>query len=96
MEQDINIIPELQEDIKLGEALKRLQKNKDFKALITEMYLDEGVKYLTTNIPVVRDREKAYEQITARGHLYRYLHEIESKALGAEQALAELEESEEE
>jgi len=95
MEQDMNIIPELQEDIKLGEALKRLQKNKDFKLLISEMYLDEGVKYLTTNIPVVKDKEKAFEQITSRGHLYRYLHEIETKANGAIVALAEIESSEE-
>lgn len=89
MEQDVNITPELQEDIKLGDALRRLRKNKDFKLLIDELYLDTGIKHLVTNIPVVNSRESVHEQLTARSYLYRYLLEIEQNALSAIMALEE-------
>lgn len=96
MEQDITIIPELQEDIRLGDALKRLRKNKDFKLLIQEAFLDVGVKYLTTNITAVRDKEAVYEQLTARSYLYRYLNELEQKAMNASIAMEEILAEEEE
>ena len=89
MEQDVNITPELQEDIKLGDALRRLRKNKDFKLLISDLFLDEGIKHFVTNIPVVKDREAINEQLAARGLLYRYLLEIEQNSLSAMMALEE-------
>lgn len=90
MEQGENIIPELQENIKLGESLARLRKNKDFKLLITNMFLDEGAKFLTINTTLAKDRDAVMEQLISRSWLYRFLDEIERDAKNSILALEEI------
>lgn len=85
--EQVQVMNEIQTDIKLGDALARLKKNKDFKLIIQDLFLDGGSISLAKNLVVLKDREKTIEQIAARGYLYRLLMEIE---YSAEQALFEL------
>jgi len=70
-------------DIKLGEALVRLEKNKDFKLVIRELFLDGGSVNLAKNINVVKNQDEVIEQIRSRGYLYRFLMELEANHLDA-------------
>jgi hypothetical protein len=79
-------------DIELAESLKRLRKNKDFKRIIEELYLDGGSINLAKNIVVVKSQEDLVDQIKARGWLYRFLMEIEDAGYAAIEALKEDEE----
>lgn len=94
MEQVVDI-PELQEDIELGQALQKLKKNKDFKKIFLDMYLNDGSNYLTSNIAITKNREAVYEQLIARSWLYRFIHEIEARANDAALMLEQLNEEEE-
>lgn len=82
----------LNADIELGEAVKRLRKNKDFKKIIQGMYIDDGAKYLMQNYSVAKNRDSVEEQIMSRSHLYRFLSEVESSG---DQALIELKDMQE-
>lgn len=85
-----NEITDLQQDIDLADALKRLKENKDFQKLIEELYLDGGAIQLTKNFVLVNDRESLVEQYTARSWLYRFLYEIEDNGITAIEALKDL------
>jgi len=80
-----------QEDIELGESLARLQKNKDYKRIIKDLFLDGGSINLTKNMVVVRDKEEIVEQIKARSYLYRFLMDIENQAIASIEALKDQE-----
>lgn len=90
MSNEITDISTYQEDIELGETLKRLQENKDYQKLIKELFLDGGSINLTKNFVVVRDKEEIVEQIKARSYLYRFLIDIENNAYASIEALKEL------
>lgn len=92
MSNEITDISTYQEDIELGETLKRLQENKDYQKLIKELFLDGGSINLTKNFVVVRDKEEIVEQIKARSYLYRFLIDIENNAYASIEALKELQE----
>jgi hypothetical protein len=77
-------------DIKLGEALVRLEKNKDFKLIIRELFLDGGSVNLAKNINVVKNQDEVIEQIRSRGYLYRFLMELEANHLDAINELASM------
>lgn len=79
MEQDSITPLELQKldlDIQNSDRLDRLLKNRDFKALILDMYLDDGSTYLTRNLTRVKDRDAITEQYLSRSYLYRFLDDI--------------------
>lgn len=79
-------------DIKLGEALTRLEKNKDFKLIIKELFLDGGAINLTRNITAIKEdkQHNVVEQIKARGHLYRFLMELQANADSAKEAMLDM------
>jgi len=81
---------EIMEAIELGKKLARLKKNKDYIAVIEQLFLDGGAVNLAKNITVVKDRDSVIEQIVARGCLYRTLMTIEEDA---ENAMYELEQN---
>ena len=84
--------PEMQEindAIELGEELAKLRKNKAFKKIIEDLYLDGGSINLAKNINVVKNQEAVVEQIKSRGFLYRFLMEIEEDHINAIEALKE-------
>lgn len=85
-------ITELQNDIALAESVARLRKNKDFKKVIQELYLDGGAINLAKNINVVKDKDEVIDQIRSRGYLYRFLMEIEEAGISAIESLKEDEE----
>lgn len=91
-----NEITELNLDIELAEALTRLQKNRDFKKIVQELFLDGGSQNLTKNLVVVKDKEEIIEQIKARGYLYRFFMDIQHSGESALMTLKELQEDEEE
>ena len=76
-------LEDLQGKIVLGEALQRLVKNKDFKLLISKMYLDDGCNYLAKNMVVAKDRQRIAEQILARGELMRFFEDISNDHVSA-------------
>lgn len=94
--EDVQAMNEIQADIKLGESLARLKKNKDFKAVIQDLFLDGGAVNLTKNINVVKNQDEVIEQIRSRGYLYRFLMEIEQNHNGAVQELIDLQALEQE
>ncbi len=76
--------PEEIEDskIELAESLKRLYKNKDFKKIVLDGYLESGSTYLTKNMTKVKPefRELLQEEIVARSLCWKYLDGIEEEA----------------
>ena len=85
---------EYEYDIKLGEAITRLKKNKDFKLVINDLFLEGGAINLTKNINMVKDEEIVVNQIKARGYLYRFIMELEDNANGAREALLDMQQEE--
>ena len=84
--------PESIEDskIELAESLKRLIKNKDFKKIVLDGYLENGSTYLTKNLMKVKDDYKPaiIEEMSARSILWRYLDGIEEEAASILEARA--------
>jgi hypothetical protein len=68
--------------IELAECLSRLQKNKDFKKLITEGYLESGSMFLTRNLTKVKPEfeDKVVLEMKARSILMSYMDSIEEEA----------------
>lgn len=68
--------------IELAESLKKLQKNKDFKKIILEGYLEAGANNLMRNITKVKDEYKPaiVEEITARSIFAKFMDSIEEEA----------------
>ena len=68
--------------IELAESLKRLYKNKDFKKIILDGYLESGSTFLTKNIMKVKSDYEAdvVLEIKARSIAWKYLDNIEEEA----------------
>ncbi len=67
-------------DVQNAEKLKRLMKDKDFKDIFLDLYLDTGVKFLTKNMTQGKaDRDLLQEQIVARSHMYRFMDDVEAR-----------------
>ena len=68
--------------LELAESLKRLYKNKDFKKIILEGYLEQGSTFLTKNITKVKPEVKdmIVEEMVARSITWKYLDGIEEEA----------------
>ena len=68
--------------LELAESLSRLYKNKDFKKIVQEGYLENGAVFLTKNLKKVKtDIEPAIiEEMAARSIFWRYLDGIEEEA----------------
>lgn len=77
-------IEEAKRVIGLGEALKRLRKNKDFKAIVAEGYFhDEASRLALLSGTPHLDPSKGsdiYMDIRSIGAFYAYLHTIAMKA----------------
>lgn len=69
--------------LELAESLKKLYKNKDFKKIILEGYLESGSKFLTKNITKVKPEieEQVIVEMKARSILWKYLDEVEAEAV---------------
>lgn len=83
MEQVDNNTPALKEIIALGDALARLKRNKDFKKIVSEMYLSGGADMLTRNMWKVKDKQVIFEEYQARSLLYKHFEMIENDAADA-------------
>lgn len=88
VEYNTHELESLQSDITLGDALERLMKNRDFKKLITEMYLETGSNMLTQNYWKVKHRENGkldfiQDGLIARSMLYGFFEDIKNNANGA-------------
>ena len=68
--------------IELAESLKRLYRNKDFKKVILDGYLETGSTFLTKNIMKVKSDYEAdvIMEIKARSIAWKYLDSIEEDA----------------
>ena len=68
--------------IELAESLKRLYRNKDFKKVILDGYLETGSTFLTKNIMKVKSDYEAdvIIEIKARSIAWKYLDSIEEDA----------------
>lgn len=76
--------------IELAECLKRLLKNKDFKKIILDGFLEHGSTNLTKNYVKIKPeyREDIIAELAARGTLWRYLDSIEEEAASIIEARA--------
>jgi len=83
MEQVKNDTPALEDIISLGESLSRLKKNRDFKRIISELYLTGGADMLTQNLWKVKDKSVLFEEYAARSLLYKHFEMIENDAMSA-------------
>jgi hypothetical protein len=77
--------------IEMAECLKRLYKNRDFKKIILDGFLEQGSTYLTKNITKVKPEYKdaVIEEMTARSIAWKYLDSIEEEAQSILDARAE-------
>lgn len=68
--------------IELAECLSRLYKNKDFKKIVTEGYLENGSTFLTRNLTKVKSEfeDKIVIEMKARSILWSYMDSIEEEA----------------
>ena len=68
--------------IELANDLKDLLKNKKFKRIILEGFLESGSTFLTKNLTKVKDDVKPaiVEEMAARSILWKYLDNIEEEA----------------
>lgn len=98
--QDLNQlsmdIADAKKAVKLGDALERLYKNRDFKLLINETFLKSELIALVQQLgnPMLPDeRRKHYEEmVSSIGKFSYYLNEIEFAGQESKAALLELEE----
>jgi hypothetical protein len=68
--------------LEMYESIKRLYKNRDFKKLILDGYLDIGSSNLVKNFNRVKPefRDSLIEEITARSNFWKYVDTIEEDA----------------
>ena len=68
--------------LELAESLKKLQKNKDFKKIIQEGFLEDGSKFLTRNLTKVKEEfeDGIIEEMKARSIFWRYMDDILEEA----------------
>ncbi len=77
--------------IELAESLKRLYKNRDFKKLILEGFLENGSTFLTKNMTKVKPEyeDSIMLELKARSIVWKYLDGIEEDATSILDARAE-------
>ena len=90
-------ISQLESDLELGQALSRLEKNRDFKRLISKMYLEDGAIMLTKNYCTIKHRDSGKmmiieDELAARSLLMKFLSDIKENANGAGMVLKEMQE----
>lgn len=68
--------------IELADSLKRLYKNRDFKKIILEGFLEHGTINLTKNYTKIKPEYKddVVTELTSRSLLWRFLDNIEEEA----------------
>lgn len=69
--------------LELAESLSRLYKNKDFKKIVLEGYLNTGSIFLVKNFVKERTQEgqmNYVEQMKARSHFWKYVDGLEEDA----------------
>lgn len=68
--------------LELADSLKRLTKNKDFKKIILEGFLEHGTINLTKNYTKIKPeyKEDVVTELNARSLLWRFLDNIEEEA----------------
>ena len=68
--------------IELASSLKRLYKNKDFKKIVLDGYLETGSVFLAKNLTRVMEAQEdgVIMEIKARSILWKYLDSIELDA----------------
>lgn len=68
--------------IELADGLKRLYKNRDFKKIILEGFLEHGTINLTKNYTKIKPEYKddVVTELTSRSLLWRFLDNIEEEA----------------
>ena len=81
-------------DIKLGEALARLEKNKDYKLIINDLILAGGAIKLTENLVNAKDQSKIVQQLLARSWMYKALSDIKDNHESAKYEIAGMQEPE--
>ena len=68
--------------LELAQELEKLYKDKRFKKIILEGYLENGSVFLTKNYTRVKEdqKESLVSQLEARSNLWKYLDTIEGEA----------------
>ena len=68
--------------LELAESLKRLYKNKDFKKIVLEGFLENGSTFLTKNMTKIKSEYEAdvIIELKARSIAWKYLDSIEEEA----------------
>lgn len=68
--------------IELAEDLRKLLKNKEFKKIVLDGFLESGSTFLCKNITKVKPeyKEAIVEEMTARSILWKYIDGIEEDA----------------
>ena len=87
-------ISQLESDRELGQALSRLERNRDYKKVIQSMYLDGGAITLTKNLKTTSDRpngnvQNLFAQLAARSDLYSFIGKIKEDGYAAAQVLSD-------
>lgn len=75
-------------DIKRAEMLKSLKKNKTYKALIDDLFVEQGIENLVVNMSHKTDEEfrtSMNEQLLARSYFKRFMKMIEQQGVEAEE-----------
>ena len=80
----------LNESIELGKSLDKLKKNKEYKKIIDSLFVEDATNMLVRNISYSKNKEDIYSQLEARSWFMRHIETIESNAINASQALAEM------
>lgn len=68
-------------NIELGNHLKRLTKNPDFKKLISGVFISDGKKYLWENIVVMEEQELKDKGTTRTENIGRMKIEIQARLI---------------
>jgi len=68
--------------IELADSYRRLLKNKDFKKIVLDGFLEQGSVFLTKNLMKVKSEYETdiVTEMKARSVLYKYLDSIEEEA----------------
>lgn len=98
----------LERNIKQGRALEKLRKNREFKELISTIFIEQGKKYLWENIRAYEELEliekgstradnisKMKTEVQARLIFERFLEQIKFDAEDAAETIKQIDELEE-
>lgn len=82
----------LQHRVQMGEALAKLMKNKEFKKIILESYLEQGAINTVRNLGKIKEeyKDQLVKEMEARSGLWKHLDKIQEDAESAKLDLQEL------